>query len=266
MSLPVIVGTQLAGTPRQPLLVVGPALGTSVTALWSACAEHLAHTHHVVGWDLPGHGASPPAREAFSVADLAAAVVELVDTQFGATRFRYAGVSVGGTVGLQLLLEHPPRIVAAALICTGARIGSARDWHARADAVRERGTAPLAALAVQRWFAPGFPDREPATTAALLRALHDADDSSYAHTCEALAAFDVCDRLADIAIPVVAVAGAVDVATPPALLRSISDGVAHGRFVEIPGAAHLAPAERPDLIANVLAALTEWSVDGRQPL
>ena len=202
MSVPAIVGTRLAGTPRRPLLVVGPALGTTVATLWSACAERLAHIYHVVGWDLPGHGASPPPREPFSVADLAAAVVELIDGQGDGGRFRYAGVSVGGAVGLELLIDHSPCIVAAALICTGARIGNPSDWRARAHAVREAGTAQLAALAVRRWFAPGFPDREPATAAALLRALDDTDDSGYAHTCEALADFDVRNRVADIDIPV----------------------------------------------------------------
>lgn len=266
MSVPVIVGTRLAGTARQPLLVVGPSLGTTVSALWSAAAQRLSHTAHVVGWDLPGHGASPPPRDAFCVADLAAAVVDLVDRQFGGGRFHYAGVSVGGAVGLQLLLDHSPRIVAAALICASAKFGDAGDWHTRAHTVREAGTACLAEASIRRWFAPGFPDREPATAAALVRALDDADDTGYARTCEALAGFDVRDRLADIHTPVIAVAGACDVATPPASLRAISEVVARGRYVEVPGAAHLVPAERPDVIANVLEQLTEWSADDRQPL
>jgi 3-oxoadipate enol-lactonase / 4-carboxymuconolactone decarboxylase len=266
MSVPVIVGTRLAGTSPQPLLVVGPSLGTTVSALWLAAAERLSYTTHVVGWDLPGHGASPPPQEAFRIADLATGVVEMVDRQFGGGRFRYAGVSVGGAVGLALLLDHSPRVVAAALICTGARIGSAGDWRARAGAVREAGTAHLAEASVQRWFAPGFSNREPATAAALVRALDDADDCGYARTCEALAGFDVRNRLADIHAPVIAVAGACDVATPPASLRSISEGVARGRYVEVPDAAHLVPAERPELIANVLEELTEWSADDRQPL
>ena len=62
-----------------PLLVVGPSIGTSVTALWSSCAAQLAGRFHVVGWDLPGHGRSATTHEPFTMADLAAAVVSLVD-------------------------------------------------------------------------------------------------------------------------------------------------------------------------------------------
>ncbi len=41
--------------------------------------------------------------------------------------FAYAGDSVGGCVGLQLLLDHPGRVTSAVLLCTGARIGERGD-------------------------------------------------------------------------------------------------------------------------------------------
>ena len=63
-----------------PLLVVGPSIGTSVTALWSSCAARLAGRFHVVGWDLPGHGRSATTHEPFTMADLAAAVVDASST------------------------------------------------------------------------------------------------------------------------------------------------------------------------------------------
>ena len=51
-------------------------------------------------------------------------------------------------------------------------------------------------------------------------------------------------------VPVLAVAGAEDVATPPDKLREIADGVPRGRYVELAGVAHLAPAEAPDAVAT----------------
>ena len=62
-----------------PLLVVGPSIGTSVTALWASCAARLAGKFHVIGWDLPGHGRSATTHEPFTMADLAAAVLSIVD-------------------------------------------------------------------------------------------------------------------------------------------------------------------------------------------
>jgi 3-oxoadipate enol-lactonase / 4-carboxymuconolactone decarboxylase len=55
--------------------------------------------------------------------------------------------------------------------------------------------------------------------------------------------------------PVVAVAGANDIAAPPDSVRLIATHVAHGRYVQIANAAHLGPAEQPDRIADLLLKL-----------
>ena len=54
---------------------------------------------------------------------------------------------------------------------------------------------------------------------ALLHALQDADDEGYVRVCEALAGFDVRDRLGEIGAPVLAVAGADDPVTTTEHLR-----------------------------------------------
>lgn len=54
----------------------------------------------------------------------------------------------------------------------------------------------------------------------LLHALSDSDDAAYAAVCGALAGFDARDRLGEVRAPVLAVAGAEDVATPPSLLET----------------------------------------------
>lgn len=255
MSAPRISGSVLGGAPELPALVVGPSLGTSVAALWSGVARRLAGVYHVIGWDLPGHGASPRPQDAFTIEDLTASVVKIVKDKIGERPFIYAGVSVAGAVGLQLLLGHPDRIVSAALICTAARIGDPVDWQSRAQVVRNAGTGEVVGLSVRRWFAPGFFERDPGSARALLDTLRRVDDDGYACTCEALAEFDARHRLGEIVTPVVAVAGANDIATPPDSLRFIAANVARGRFIEVPDAAHLAPAEQPDRIADVLLKL-----------
>lgn len=241
-----------------PLLVLGPSLGTSASTLWTACAAGLTDAFDVVAWDLPGHGhnRSVP-EEPFTIAELAAGVLATVDdllTERGEPRapFFYAGDSVGGAVGLQVLLDAPDRVVAAALLCSGARIGTADSWAERVAAVRASGTPSLVTASAERWFGPGFLDREPDRGSALLHALSDVDDEGYAQVCEALAAFDVRADLERITAPVLAVAGADDAATPPASLREVAEGVADGTYVELLGVAHLAPAEAPEDVARLL--------------
>ena len=79
MSTPRVTTTLLkpAQDPAR-VLVVGAGLGTGVQALWSLAAQQLPEDTVVVGYDLPGHGASEPHAEPFSMAELADAVVAAV--------------------------------------------------------------------------------------------------------------------------------------------------------------------------------------------
>jgi 3-oxoadipate enol-lactonase/4-carboxymuconolactone decarboxylase len=243
---------RLAGSEELPPLVVGPSLGTSVTALWGQVAELLGDRFHVIGWELPGHGRGTPADAPFSMADLAAAVVAGVDRVLGPVPFAYAGDSVAGCVGLRLALDAPDRLSGVAVLCTGARIGDPESWHERAALVRASGTPVMVEASARRWFAPGFLDRRPAVGTALLGALQDADKESYALICEALAGFDVRDRLPQIRVPLLVLAGSEDESTPAELLRADATAVAGARFVELDGVAHLAPAEAPNAVASLL--------------
>ncbi|MGZ4436855.1 MAG: bifunctional 3-oxoadipate enol-lactonase/4-carboxymuconolactone decarboxylase PcaDC [Nocardioidaceae bacterium] len=253
-----VTAVRLGGRPDLPLLVLGPSLGTSATTLWSAAAEHLARDFQVVAWDLPGHGTNRiplDEDESVTIPSLAGDVLELVDSLadgFGPARFHYAGDSVGGAVGLQLLLDAPQRVASATLLCTGARIGSPESWQERVADLRATGTAGLVSASAARWFGPGFLDRQPERGSALLHALQDADDDGYAAVCGALATFDVRDRLGEITTPVLAVAGATDAVTPPSGLALVAEGVADGRLVVLDGVGHLAPVEAPEVVARLI--------------
>ena len=257
MSIPTISGVQLSEPGAGPLLVLGPSLGTSATTLWSPAAALLAERFHVIGWDLPGHGRTTAVGDGFTMGELAAGVLTLVEAVLaergepGGT-FGYAGDSVGGAVGLQLLLDHPDRVTGAVLLCTGAKIGEPDGWHERAATVRASGTPVMVTGSAERWFAAGFLAAHADVATHLLSNLQHADREGYAQVCEALADFDVRARLAEITAPVLAVAGAEDVATPPELLAEIADGVAHGRLVVLDGVAHLAPAEAPAEVARLI--------------
>ncbi|WGL52210.1 alpha/beta fold hydrolase [Nocardioides sp. BP30] len=245
----------LAGTEGSPVLVLGPSLGTAVTPLWGRAAELLGERFHVVGWELPGHGHGTPTTEPFTLADVAGAVVAAVDSTLGEVGFGYAGDSVAGAVGLQLALDVPDRLTGVAVLCTGAKIGTAESWAERAATVRASGTPAVVESSAKRWFGSGFLEREPAIGTELLGSLQHADAESYALVCEALAAFDVRDRLGEITVPVLAVGGAEDVATPATTLREHAAKVRGARFVELDGVAHLAPAEAPRAVASMVEAL-----------
>ncbi|KTS05551.1 alpha/beta fold hydrolase [Microbacterium testaceum] len=246
-AMPLISLTEPVGPAGAPLVVLGPSLGTS-TILWDDVLPLLADDYRVAAWDLPGHGAGPIARKAFTVADLADAVAAAVPDE----TFLYAGVSLGGATGLELARRHGDRVRAAAIVASGAQLGDPDAWHDRAAQARAQSTSSLIIASAQRWFAPDSIARRPELTGRLLHALQDADDDSYARCCEALAAYDVRPVLGEIAVPVLAAWGAFDAVAPEAKAAEIVAGVRDGRIARIDDAGHLPPAEQPEAVAALL--------------
>ena len=277
MTQPQLTATLLAqdpaGAPARPTLVLGPSLGTGARTLWGPAVPHLAQRFRLVAWDLPGHGASAPSTAAYSMADLAASVAALVKelraedvrgqdgtgedaplsaAPLSAAPLYYAGVSIGGAVGLQLGHDYPGLFEGLAVICSAAKIGTPDAWAERAELVAAAGTPTQVVGSAQRWFAPGFIEKHPVVTTDLLHTLQDADRFSYAHACGALAGFDLRARLGAVTDPVLAIAGAHDAVCPPADAEALAAGVARGRAAVVPSAAHLAPAEAPEETSRLL--------------
>lgn len=239
-------------------LVVGPSLGTAVTPLWRKCADMLSDRWRVIGWDLPGHGHSIAADASFTVADLAESVRRAVRPAITGDAW-YAGVSVGGAVGLHLALEDSDDWRGFAIICSSPRFMDEQRWRERAELVRRAGTPVMVGPSSKVWFAPGSIERDPSTSTALLDSLQHADAQSYAATCEALATFDVRDRLDGLPPKMLVIAGTHDEAAPPEVGQTVADASDGGRLEVIDDAAHLAPAEQPGRVAAILHDIDSWT-------
>ncbi|MGW7194765.1 bifunctional 3-oxoadipate enol-lactonase/4-carboxymuconolactone decarboxylase PcaDC [Streptomyces chryseus] len=235
-------------------VVLGPSMGTSLT-VWEPQLPALARSHRVLRWDLPGHGGSPaglvPLDGTATVADLAALVLRAADAQ-GWQSFAYAGISIGGAVGLHLATHFPERIAALAVVCSSARFGQPATWSERAALVRAQGTEAMVPSRPGTWFAPAF-----ASTPlghALIEDLRAADAAGYAACCDALAAYDLRGALPMVTAPTLVVAGRDDPATPPAHAREIADAIPGSTLLEVAGAAHLAGVEKPETVTSALLA------------
>jgi 3-oxoadipate enol-lactonase len=259
VTRPAISFRDLGGAPELPLVVLGPSLGTS-TILWESVAPILSDRFRLMAWDLPGHGASPRATAPFTVAELADAVANAVTGPFF-----YAGVSLGGATGIELMLRHGARVRAAAIVASGAKLGEPESWLERAATVRAESTSAVIIGSAQRWFAPESMARHPDLSGRLLHALQNADDESYALCCEALAGFDARQKLGAVAAPVLALWGRDDTVAPEPKASEVATGVIRGEAAVIEGAAHLPPAEQPEETARALGDFFHRYLQGVRP-
>jgi 3-oxoadipate enol-lactonase len=236
------------GPADAPVLVLGPSLGTDL-GLFDAQARDLADIHRVIRYDLRGHGRSPVVPGPCSVADLAGDVLQLLD-RLGIERFAYAGVSLGGAIGLQLAVTAPERVLRLVVMASAARFPDPSSWKERAERVRAEGTEFLVPSRVGAWVTPGFAESRPEETERLLAMLRSTSREGYAACCESLEPFDLRNRLAEIIAPTLVIAGADDPATPPETVRLVADGIPGARFVVVPDASHLVNAEQPETVTT----------------
>ena len=233
------------GPPDAPTLLLGPSLGSTI-AMWSPQVPALARHLRVVRFDHRGHGQSPVPPGPYTVDDLGHDVLALLD-HLGVATAHYAGLSLGGMVGMWLGAHAPERIDRLALLCTGAYLPPAQAWRDRAAAVRSSGMAAVADAVLARWFTPGFGDID-----AYRRMLLASPVEGYAACCEAIAGLDLRPVLGAIRAPTLVIAGASDPATPPALAHEIAAAVPGARLATV-AAAHLANVECADAVTELLA-------------
>jgi 3-oxoadipate enol-lactonase len=226
------------GPPGAPVLVLGNSLGTTGD-LWRAQLPALASRYRVLRYEHRGHGGSPAPPGPYQIGDLAGDVLALLDAE-GVRRAHYAGISLGGMVGMALAASAPERIGGLVLACTSAFMPPAGDWYARAARVRSSGMGPVAGLVEQTWFPPGFPRREPATVARFEAMVAAQEPEGYAGCCEAIAAMDLRPVLGKITAPALVVSGTDDIRTPPSHGAVIAAGIPGARLRVVRGAAHLA--------------------------
>jgi 3-oxoadipate enol-lactonase len=238
---------QVEGPADAPALLLLNSLGTDLR-MWDAQAAALRDEFRIVRCDARGHGDSPYTAAPWTLADLGADVLRLLDL-LGIEEAHVAGVSLGGATAVWLAAHAPERVDRLVACFTSAFFGPPDPWLARAKAVRAEGVAAVSEGVLGRWFTDSIDAGPRARMKAMLEATRP---DGYAAATEVVAHLDLRDDLPTVTAPTLVISGAEDVATPPAMGRALADGVPGARFVEIPGAAHLGNVERPDTVTDLI--------------
>jgi len=231
--------------PRKSTLVFIHGSGGS-NLLWDNQMKALTERANLLALDLPGHGRSPGSGST-SVADYTRAVRDFL-IELKVPGPIPSGLSLGGAITLQLLLDYPETFSAGVLICTGARLK----------------VMPLIFESIEKDF-PSFvasskqfavsPKTDPALIQPILEDNLKCPPAVAFGDFQACDRFDVRERLLEIKAKVLVVTGEDDLLTPPKYGKYLAEHIPGARWVTIPDAGHLAPIEKPE---EVNRAITEF--------
>ncbi|MBL8800000.1 MAG: alpha/beta fold hydrolase [Planctomycetia bacterium] len=208
--------------------------------------------HRVIAPDLRGFGQSSyPGHN--SIADMARDVAELL-RELAVGPVHVAGLSMGGTVSLQLALEQPDMVRSLTLVNTSARFRPTRldGWvyyllrYSLLYLMSQRAQARLVA---RRTFPHAHQDelRQVFTDQIL-----QANRHGYMAALRAIGCFNVLPRLAEIRMPTLVVTGERDGTIPPSLQQLLAEGIAGARQVTIADGGHAVTADQPEAFNRIL--------------
>jgi len=238
------------GPPDAPALVLSNSLGSTL-AIWDRLLPELARHFRVIRYDLRGHGASPVPAPPYAIEDLGTDVLELLD-RIDVPRAHLCGVSIGGLVSMWIAAHAPDRVERLVLCCTSPRFPSPEAWFERAATVRAEGTEAVADAVVARWFTAGYAARHPGVVDEMRAMIASTPAVGYAACCEVVGTADLRPDLTSIRATTLVVAGADDPAVPADDVDALARGIPGTRVVVLPDAAHLAIAEQPERVTELI--------------
>jgi pimeloyl-ACP methyl ester carboxylesterase len=239
---------------------------------WEPQLQGLSDRYRVTAFDNRGAGRSPMLPEGFTVADMADDAAAIL-RELGISAAHVAGFSGGSITAQQLALRHPELVRSLLLTSTWAR----PDAYLR-SVVRFFGWLPDGAPSERAmleafflWIYTPRAHNEGVVDQIIEEALafpHPQPPEAFKGQLEAWTGHDDLDRerverLHEISVPTLVLAGELDIASPPRYGRVVAEQIPGAEFVVLPGEAHQPFQESPDQF-NALVDDFWRRVDGDQ--
>lgn len=213
---------------------------------WRPQLDGLADDFTVVAWDAPGAGSSsdpPPGIGMGEYADHLAGFIK----NLGLDNPHIAGLSFGGSLGLELCRRHPG--IAASLTLVSAYAG----WHGslpsgvadqrlqQALALADLSRDELVDTLLPTMFSGSTPPEVVEAFGASLRDVRPAGFRAMARA----SAVDLRDALPGIEIPTLVVCGDHDVRAPRSIAEALHAAITGSKLLVLSGTGHLCNIEAP---------------------
>jgi len=242
--------------PDAPVIVLGHGLLFSTT-MWRHQVDALRPAYRCVALDWRGQGGTPPTPGGYDMDTLYADAVALIE-RLDVGPVHYAGLSMGGFVGLRLGARRPDLLRSLTLIDTSAgpedadKIGR---YRLLAGIYRVLGWRPLKGKVAPIMFSEAFlaTPQGHEVVAAWSAELAGLDRAGIRKAILGVTdRLPVADELGSITSPTLVVVGGGDVATTSDKSDTIAGLVPRAELVVLPGVGHVSTLEAPDAVNAAL--------------
>jgi aminoacrylate hydrolase len=233
---------------------------------WRPQVEALAKRWRVILYDHRGTARSDrKLPQDHSVEQMADDVVTVLDG-LGIASAHLVGHALGGHIGLALALHAPERLKSVVAVNAWAKLDAhtARCFDTRLSLLRDSGPGAFIKATPLFLYPAAWMAARPKRLAE--EAKHQAMAFPGVETTEAriaaVRAFDVSERLGEIATPVLSLAAEDDLLSPHTAARALADGLPNGTYTALPRGGHACNVTEPEAFNSILLA---WLSGERLP-
>ena len=238
---------------KGPALVFVHGTGGDGAATWEGVTQDLSQDFTVLRPDYTGSGATEDDGRALTVEVFAGQVLAAMD-HAGIDSATLVGFSLGAAVAARIAADQPARVSKLVLISGFARLDARLklQFELWCDLIASD-RAAMARLVLLTGFSPdalsswGFEGVEQ----AVRDTVQTQDWAGMARQVMVDLSLDVSDAGDKISASTLVIGCAHDHMVPPAHSRALAASINGARYAELP-TGHLAPMERPDLVAQAL--------------
>ena len=163
----------------------------------------------------------------------------------GVERARVAGISMGGAITQELVLNYPQKVRSIALISTWPKFNNyAKTVYENLKKLRVTSKPEDFMELLQLWiFAPpfyeyGMADLKEGQEGARTNA-HPQTQTGFEGQLDACIHHDTVDRLSQIKVPTLITIGDMDIFTPPSFSQILHEGISGSQYVSFPEGGHV---------------------------
>jgi 3-oxoadipate enol-lactonase len=243
---------ELSGKKDAEVVMLSHSLGSSLS-MWNPQMEVLQSRFQVLRYDTRGHGDSDAPEGAYTLEQLGADAVSLMNA-LKIDKVHWVGLSMGGMIGQCIALNNPHRLITLTLCDTAAVMPSEYQQmrQERIDTALNKGMVALEQPTMERWFTASYLGENPPEVENIRNIFRNTPVAGFVGCTEAIGKLDYLDRLSEIKLPTLIIVGEEDPGTPVSASEAMHERLPESKLAVLKSAAHLSNVEQVNAFNDAL--------------